>query len=398
MRGWFGHVGHSSRRRFLRLSAGVPLGAGAWLSARCSPPQAETSTARGNAPGPAPTAPAGEPILVPRVNGGLNVQPVRCLGCGPNDEGLDPAVVAVQLSAAYELGFDGIRITAPLGDRATFLAAIPYVRAARAIGIDAVVLLAEFGGLTLARALWDERKRKDVLRMYTDVFATAVDPVRPGLGALGPKGTGRIAFQILNEPAGFVGVPPDVYVSEILTPCFIDLRNLDPNVIVVSAAEAGNKDGPPRIRAMLEAGLESVCDRIAYHVYTREVIPMLSAHVRGIVWITESGQPATAAHLGWVRDVFPEIRQRIPDVLRIFYYDLFEPGRGGYRLIELRSTIEGDVEALVESAALHDYWARNVLTAAAGHPLVGFRELVPDIRAYFPTLADTQAYDSAPWE
>ncbi len=341
---------------------------------------------------------------MPRVNGGINLQPLRCLGCVPTDPGLDPELVSVQLSAAYELGFDGIRISAPLGDRATFLAAIPYVRAARAIGIDAVVVLAEPAGLTLARALWDDRKRRDVLKLYTDVFATPPEPVRPGLRGLGPKGAGRVAFQILTEPAGFVGVPPDVYVNEILTPCFIDLRSLDPfagqstQLIVVSAAEAGNKDGPPRIRAMLEAGLERVCDRIAYHIYDRAIIPLLSAHVRGIVWVTESGVASTAEHLAWVRDVFPEILQKIPDTLRIFYYDLFETARGGYRVIDVARLPNGQVGAVVESAALHDFWAANVLQAAAGHPLVGFSELVPDIRIYFPTLSDTDAYDAAPWE
>ncbi|HXY38116.1 MAG TPA: hypothetical protein VEQ10_00515, partial [Vicinamibacteria bacterium] len=343
----------------------------------------------------------GTAILVPRVNGGINVHPARCLGCSPTDPLLDPEVVRVQLAAVYQMGFDGIRVTTPL-DRSNFLAAIPYVRAARAIGVDAVCLLSGFEGLTLARALWDPNKRKDVLKLYMDVFATPPEPVRPGLRGLGPKGTGRVAFEILNEPAGTVGVPPDVYVNEILGPCFYDLRSLDPfagqstQLIVVSAAEAGNQDGPPRIRAMLEAGLENVCDRINYHIYDRGIIPLLSAHVRGIVWVTESGVPATAEHLAWVRDVFPEIRQQIPDVLRIFYYDLFEPAPGGYRVLDLTLTPEG-VKAVVESTALHDYWAANVLEAAAGHPLVGFDELIPDMQPYLPTLADTQAFDAAPW-
>lgn len=385
-----------ARRRFLRLSTGVPLGLAGWLSQGCAPPARDTAAPSTGGGGPS-GATGSEPILVPRVNGAINVQPARCLGCHPNDQTIEPALVALQVSAAYELGFDGIRITAPLGDRGTLLAAIPYVRAARAVGIDAVVLLSDFSGLTLARALFDDRHRSAVLKMYTDLFAVPPEPVRPKLGALGPKGVGRIAFQILNEPAGFVGVPPDVYVRELLAPCFNDLRALDPNVIVVSAAEAGNKDGPPRVRAMLEAGLERVCDRVAYHVYSREVLPLLGDHVRAIVWITESGAIGTAQHLPWVRDVFPEIRARIPDVLRIFYYDLFDAAPGVYRVLDVQRAGEG-VKAVVESGALHEYWAGRVREAAAGQPLVGWNELVPDIRAYFPTLADTQAYDDAPWQ
>ncbi len=64
--------------------------------------------------------------------------------------------------------------------------------------------------------------------MYTDIFAPPPMPVRPQLQGLGPKGAGRIAFQILNEPAGFVGVPPDVYVRELLAPCYVDLSRSTP--------------------------------------------------------------------------------------------------------------------------------------------------------------------------
>src|SRR5258708_3289815 len=66
-------------------------------------------------------------------------------------------------------------------------------------------------------------------------------------------------------------------------------RELAHRSIVVSADEVGTADGPPRIRAMLEAGLETVCDRIAYHIYDPDVIRMLPSHVRGTVWITETG-------------------------------------------------------------------------------------------------------------
>jgi hypothetical protein len=335
--------------------------------------------------------------VAPKVNGAINVQPLRCLGCSATDETIDPALVDLQLQEVYELGFDGIRITAPLGDRHSFLAAIPYVRAARALGIDALVLLADFSGLTLARALHDDRRRATILKLYADVFAPAPEPVRPGLGGLGPRGTGRIAFQILNEPVGFVGVPPDVYVREILAPCWQDLEELAEDVIVVAAAEAGNKSGPPRMRAMLEAGLEQKCDRIAYHVYDREIIPMLSDNVRQIVWVTESGSAGTASHLGWVKDVFPEIRDQIGDVLRIFYFDLFDPERGVYRVIDILR--EGDAYvAVVESGALHAYWSARVSEAAGGRPVIPFDALIPDIRVYFPTAPDVEAFDGAPRE
>jgi hypothetical protein len=384
------------RRRFLRLSAGLPLGLSGWFSSGCG--SAAVPGAAGGSGFPrAATVAQGEPIVVPKANGGVNVQPLRCLGCAPTDETIDPALVALQCSSVYELGFDGIRITAPLGDRNSFLAAIPYVRAARALGIDALVVLADFSGLTLARALHDDRRRGDILRMYADVFAPAPAPVRPGLGGLGPGGTGRIAFQILNEPVGFVGLPPQVYVREVLAPCVQDLRQINPGVIAVAAAEAGNKDGPPRMRAMLEAGLEGICDRIAYHIYSLDVIPLLSDNVKQIVWVTESGAHGTVSHLPWVRDVFPQIHEQIGDVSRIFYFDLFDAERGGYRVLDFERQGEG-YRAIVEDAALHDYWTAQVADAGGGRPLLPFATLVPEIRTYFPTAADVAAFDEAPRE
>ena len=387
------------RRRFLRLTAGLPVGLGGWLGKGCSAggdgtpgPTAGTGTT------PAAGASDDTAIRVPKANGGINVHPLRRLDEDPaeQDPVIVPDLVALQVRAVYELGFDGLRITAPFGDRGSFLAAIPYARAARALGIDAVVILADFAGFTLARALHDDDRRGDVLHLYSTVFAAPPEPARPGMGGIGPKGVGRVAFQVLNEPSHFLGVPPDVYVHEFLAPCFTWLKAASPDVIVVSAAEVGNVDGPPRMRAMLEAGLESVTDRIAYHVYSRAAIPLLSANVRQIVWVTESGAAGTALHLPWVRDTFPEILTRIGDATRIFYYDLFDPDRGVYRLLDIRAEA-GAYRAVVESTDLHGFFAANVAAEAAGRPLLGFETLVPDIRAYFPTEADVRAYDEA-WE
>jgi hypothetical protein len=383
------------RRCFLRLSAGLPLGLTSWLQSSCGGGPSTPVGPDVVDPGRVATGPLDEAILVPKVNGGVNVHPLRCLGCAPTEPDIEPALVALQLSLAYELGFDGIRITAPLGDRYSLLAAIPYARAARALGIDAVVLLADFSGFTLARALHDGRRRPLVLEAYATVFGPAPLPAAPDPGGLGPRGAGRIAFQILNEPVGFVGLPPAEYVQEILAPAYADLKRIDPGIIVVGAAEAGSMHGPPRMRAMLEAGLESVCDRIAYHVYSREVIPMLADHVRRIVWVTESGAHGTSRHLPWVRDVVPEIFTRIEDTLRVFYFDLFDLERGGYRVIDIAPELAG-YRAVVESAALHDYWRARVAEAAGGRPLVPFATLVPDIRSYFPSAADILAFDSIP--
>jgi hypothetical protein len=386
------------RRRFLGLTAGLPIGLAGWLGQGCAAGGGGASDpiATGGGPSPPSGTPGPTAIPVPKVNGPINVHPLRRLDVDPNetDPVIIPELVSLQLRAVYELGFDGLRITAPFGDRANFLAAIPYVRAARALGIDGIVILADFAGLALARALYDERRRPAVLSLYETVFAAAPDPVRPGMGGFGPHGVGRIAFQILNEPTHFLGVPPDVYVHDFLSPCFNQIKRDDPEIIVASAAEVGNLAGPARIRAMLEAGLERVADRICYHIYSRDVIPLLPENVQGTVWITEAGTAGTALHLGWVRDVFPEIRARIEDTTRIFYYDLFDPDPGVYRLLDIEAEGSG-YQAIVESTDLYAFYVQNVAAKAGGQPLLTYDALVPDIRAYFPTAADVQAYDAA---
>ena len=380
------------RRRFLRLAAALPAAGAGVLGEGCAIDDGAPLPSPTPDPSPSPS-PLGRPV--PQVNGGINVQPVRRLDQDPNEGEpvIVPDLVALQLRAVYALGFDGMRITTPFGDRANFLAAIPYVRAARAVGIDAVVVLHDFAGSTLAQALYDPARRPDVLRLYASVFAVPPPPAAPGLPGLGPRGAGRIAFQVLNEPVHFLGIPADVYVRDFLSPCYAELKAESPNVIVVSAAEVGNVDGAGRMRSMLEAGLEGACDRIAYHVYSRQAIPLLSGNVRGLVWVTESGAVGTAQHLPWVRDTFPEIAAGIPDVSRIFYYQLFDRDPGVHRLLDIQPSGSG-YRAVVESTALHAWFEGHVREAAAGGLLLSFDDLVPDVRAYFPTESDRRAYDS----
>jgi hypothetical protein len=97
-----------------------------------------------------------------------------------------------------------------------------------------------------------------------------------------------------------------------------------------------------------------------------------------------------------VRDVFPEILAHVTDATRIFYFDLFDLDRGGYRVLDIQPEAAG-YRAVVESGALHDYWSARVLASAGGRPLVPFATLVPNVRAYYPTAADVHALESAPF-
>lgn len=334
------------------------------------------------------SADAQDRIFVPKVNDAINVHPLRRFGPDPNPLApvITPELVEIQLRFVYEKGFDGMRMTAPLTGRGDFFAALTYARAARSLGIDAVMIVSDFSGFVLAGALSEPVLRTLVLRMYQDLFGVVITPgrARPRLG--------RIAFQILNEPAHFLGIPPDTYVRNILKPSFELLRRRDPDGLVVGAAEVGNVDGPERMRAMLAAGLEDSCDRIAYHIYSEKIIPLLKDDVNALTWVTESGVPRTESHLGWVRDTFPTIRNTIRDVSRVFYYDLFDTDPGRFRVIDIAPR-GPSFDVTPESKALIGFWEERVARSLGSREAIGFDEIIPRISAFLPTASDIRAYD-----
>jgi hypothetical protein len=202
-----------------------------------------------------------------------------------------------------------------------------------------------------------------------------------------------MGFQILDEPAARYGLPPDVYVQEILRPSLFDWHAFNRRSIVVSAAPESSEDGVRRLRAMLEAGLEDSADRIALKFFDLSTLPELArVEVRNFIWILESGVPRTEAHLAWVRDTYAQVSAAVRDATRIFFYVLYEPESGRYRLIDIRRSGAG-YEAVAESSALIEHLRGVVRESAAGHPLFPFEALVPDIRFYFPTAADAAVYD-----
>jgi hypothetical protein len=264
-----------------------------------------------------------------------------------------------------------------------FLAAIPYVRAARALGIHVLGLMADFSGYDLAQALVRRETRAEVVGAYLRIFA---GPVAPATELLSEPGA--FALQVLNEPTHFLGFPPDAYVREFLAPTYAEIRRQDPVLPVVSAAEVGNADGVLRLRAMFEAGLERSCDRVAYHVYERDVIPLLAPFAQKPVLVTESGTRGPERHLGWVLEVFPEMRARIPGVEAIFFYDLYDPEPQAFRLLDVTTAADGSYQARAESAELLAYLAARVREAAGDQPRAAYRDLIPDLTPYLPTAED----------
>jgi hypothetical protein len=319
---------------------------------------------------------------VPRVNGAINVQPLRRLDPAANAiPGIEVDLVDAQMRALYELGFAAIRVTVTFSRFGeNFLAAIPYIRAARALGIDVLALLSDFSGYDLTQALVRPGRRDELLRALVAILAPPPAP------AGGSGFVGGFAWQVLNEPAHFLGIAPDHYVQELLAPTYEDLKRLAPDVAVVAAAEIGNLDGVARLRNMQEAGVEAFCDRVAYHVYGRNLIPHLRGIARKPVWVTESGVVGTGNHLAWHHDVLPEIKEQIGNVERVYYYDLYDADPRRFRLLDIEPAPRGGVRVLAESADLVAHLRARV--ERTDGPVVDYVTLVPDIRAYLPTPSD----------
>ena len=330
---------------------------------------------------------------VPRINGGINVHPVRRLE-GPDDlPVIIPELVDLQLRAVYELGIQQIRTTVAFdafGFGRSFLGAIPYVRAARALGIDVLALIGNLdSGPDLPRVLANPELRLTVLQVYLDIFN------RQSLPAPGVDRIGTFTVQVLNEPTHAFAIPPRQYVQHFLRPVYSDLKALAPELTVVSAAPVGNRNGVLRAHEMFRAGLERYCDRVAFHIYERESIRHFAGLSSLPVWITESSVVGPERHLDWVTSVYDEIHQMLGNVEHIFYFDLFDLVPRQFRLFSLTADETNGFGLLPESTGLLDHLARRVDAATQGRLHASYEALVPDITAYFPTAEDHVIIDSA---
>ncbi|MGH9391644.1 MAG: hypothetical protein ACRD1Z_18750, partial [Vicinamibacteria bacterium] len=356
---WMGSQSGMDRRDFLCLGIGGLVGAGV-----------QTAT-------PAP---------VPRVNGGINVQPVRRfdLNAGFTPPLILPEVVDAQMRVLYELGFAHVRITISF-DRfgPDFLAAIPYVRAGRALGMDVLGVISQFTGYDLVQAIRKPRTRDEVLETYVQIFGDDLPVASPEIPSLG-----KFSVQVLNEPTHFLGITPVSYVRDFLRPSYYHLKEDDPAVTIVSAAAIGSAAGVLQSRQMIEAGLELYCDRVAFHLYSTEFLAQIAELAETPVWVTESAVGGTRNHRAWMSSTFDRIRREVPRTERIYWFDLFDLGTDGLRLIDLVQRLDGSIEIVSESTAALDWLSLRVDEALAGAPPISYRELVPDITLYFPTEED----------
>jgi hypothetical protein len=249
--------------------------------------------------------------------------------------------------------------------------------------MDVLGVIGQFTGYDLVQAIADPATRDEVLETYARIFGAEVLPASTSIAS-----SGGFAVQILNEPTHFLGIAPEVYVRDYLRPAFYHLKEDDPALLIVSAAEIGSAAGVLQSRRMIEAGLELYCDRVAFHLYSEALLAEVAPIATKPVWITESGSRGAASHREWMTGSFDRIRRAVPGTERIFWFDLFDLGTDGFRLIDLTPTIDGAFEAVPESGEALGYLRSRVSEALAGRSPIPYRELVPDISLYFPTDED----------
>jgi hypothetical protein len=332
------------------------------------------------------------PPVVPRVNGGINVPPLRRFetNAGFTSPIIVPRLVDIQMKLVYELGFEQMRMMISFERFGpNFFAAIPYVRAARALGIDVVGIVDQFSGVDLVRAIRDPVTRCEVLETYARIFGGFVPAASDAVAR-----PGRFAAQILNEPTHFYGISPDVYVREFLRPAYLHLKEDDPSIRIVSTAPVSSADGFLRLQRMIEAGAENVCDFLAFHIYSARFVERLGELTEKPVWVTESGAEGTERHLPWFTSVFDAIRNAIPMAERIYWFDLFDRQANGFRLFDIVADPVEEFRAVAESIDLIGYLETRVKDASGNVALERYEELVPDIMLYFPTDEDIRIIES----
>jgi len=148
------------------------------------------------------------------------------------------------------------------------------------------------------------------------------------------------AYQIWNEPNMLVkpqnvifdlAENPENYV-EMLALAHNAVKEIHGGKLVLNAATTAINQNYPDTRnynrRMREAGAESFIDIWAIHYYGQQYENVVrSGGVRDFlnglnksVWVTESGAQGVNSQLGYVEEVWPFLRDKIPSIDRIFYY------------------------------------------------------------------------------
>ena len=102
-------------------------------------------------------------------------------------------------------------------------------------------------------------------------------------------------YQVLNEPEVFHGIGPDESVNSFLKPAWEVIKEIRPNVPVVSAAPANTSGWRLYFYNMTEAGDDRYCDYHAklWHPGVEALVGDFLARTRPIVVLVHQGSRLT---------------------------------------------------------------------------------------------------------
>jgi len=152
-----------------------------------------------------------------------------------------------------------------------------------------------------------------------------------------------IGWEIWNEP-DFPRVPGDNGLAltdpnnyfDLLSKASPVVRNLDPGkLILIAATEAINQSFPEHLNyneTLRDLGAASLVDIWNIHYYSTnfETVVLgggIADFLNGLgmpVWVTESGEQGPDQQLAYVETAWPFIREEIPSIDRIYYYQFGE--------------------------------------------------------------------------
>jgi hypothetical protein len=155
------------------------------------------------------------------------------------------------------------------------------------------------------------------------------------------QGNARIiGWQIWNEP-NTSNNPDNVLLElpasaanyvEMLARAHSVIRDIAPGKTVVNAATTAiNQNYPDTLnynRAMRDAGAQNFTDVWAMHYYGTQYENVVRSNgvadflngLGGVVWVTESGRQGLTNQLAYVEETWPFLREKIPGIARIYYY------------------------------------------------------------------------------
>lgn len=201
-------------------------------------------------------------------------------------------------------------------------------------GVDVLVVLAGLPTWMSASGNWIDG---DVRRTFAESWVQPVVARYADVSRI-------VGFQIWNEPNEQAN--PDNYTLDIVNNGgnYVDMlkksakisRELAPGKLIVNAATTAiNQNFPETLeynREMKSSGIEDVVDVFAVHIYGKQ----FENYVRGkgvedffkgfnkVVWATESGEQGFDKQLAYVEQVWPFIKEKIPQLERIYYYQFAE--------------------------------------------------------------------------